>query len=340
MSDFAPTRESSTEYGAMPSALDHLFPPEKARVDAPATPIVPKHEFELEDRRYADWRRRRAAVIDSLILAGFFWLTKGAFTGYLGAVLLLIAFALTYYFLAEATTGQTIGKRMAGLRVVMRDGRPAPANAIAARTVLRLIDVLPVAWMIGGLVMLLTGGRRQRLGDLAARTVVRKDDREMARPPHSPLLGVYPILWIGMSLLVMWQANLFGLHAPVSGHRTSNPYMAEVDKICERRVSSEWALGLSETSVDASVLWARELGAIDSMPPPPPAARHDMRIVSGMVREILQYIGRNGSRMHETSDRGVKRVLALGFRKRYKTMQKKFRRLGLPYCAEGVHGIG
>lgn len=325
--------------GALPSPLDHLFPPEKPRADEP-TPGVPRHEFELEDRRYADWRRRRAAVIDNLILIGLFFLIREGIKGYFGAGLVLIAFGLTYYFVAEATTGQTIGKRMTRLRVVMRDGRPAPANAIAARTVLRLIDVLPVGWMIGGLVMLLTGGRRQRLGDLAARTVVRNDDRSIPRAPHSPLVGLYPILWIGMALVVLWQANLFGPHAPVSGHRTSNAYMARVDKICERRVNTEWALGMSETSRDAGVLWVRELGAIDSMPPAPASARRDMSVVRHMVRDVLQYIGRNGSRMHESSSLGVRRELALGFRKRFKTMQKKFRSLGLPYCAEGVHGIG
>ena len=92
----------------MPSPLDHVFPPEKPRVDAQA-PITPRHEFELEDRRYADWRRRRAAIIDNFLLLGLFFLFRGAITGFLGAGLLAVAIWLTYYFVCEATTGQTIG---------------------------------------------------------------------------------------------------------------------------------------------------------------------------------------------------------------------------------------
>src|SRR5437763_8423270 len=271
----------------MPSPLDHVFPPEKPRVDAQA-PITPKHEFELEDRRYADWRRRRAAIIDNLLLLGLFFLFRGMITGYLGAGLLALAIWLTYFFVAEAVTGQTIGKRMAKLRVVMRDGRPAPANAVAARTVVRLMDVLPYAWLLGGLVMLVPGGRRRRVGDLAAGTVVRADDREMPRPAPSPLVGVYPILWIGMSLLVMWQVNLLGVHVDVPGHRTSNAYMAEIDRICERSIDSQATPGTTATSPDASAMWVTELGAIDSMPKAPPSARHDMRSVRRSVEGLRQ----------------------------------------------------
>ena len=340
MSDIAPIGQATMPGGALPSALDHLFPPEKPRVDGETSSITQKHEFELEDRRYTDWRRRRAAVIDNFLLLGLFFLIRDAVKGFFGAGLLAIALWLTYFFVAEAVTGQTIGKRMTKLRVVMRDGRPAPANAIAARTVLRLIDVVPYAWIFGGLVMLLTGGRRQRLGDLAARTIVRADDRPMPRAPHSPLVGIYPILWIGMALVVMWQVNLFAPSVQVSGHRTSNPYLAKVDKICERRVNAEWELGLSETSHDATVLWVTELGAIDSMPKAPPSARRDMRAVRGMVEDLLHYIGRNRSVMYDGSNPAARRKVMLGFKKRFTAMQSKFRSLGLPYCAESVHGIG
>src|SRR5437588_235386 len=259
----------------MPSPLDHLFPPEKPRVDEQA-PITPRHEFELEDRRYADWRRRRAAIIDNFLLLGLFFLFRGAIPGFLGAGLLAVAIWLTYYFVCEATTGQTIGKRIAKLRVVMRDGRPAPANAIAARTVLRL----------------------------------------------------------------MWQVNLLGVHVDVPGRRTSNPYMARVDRICERRVNSEATLGLSESSQDASSLWVTELGAIDSMPKAPPSAQHDMRTVRHMVEDLLHYVGRSSSVMYDGSGAAARQKVMLGFKKRFQGMQKTFRKLGLPYCAEGVHGVG
>jgi uncharacterized RDD family membrane protein YckC len=337
MSDLSPTGQAEMPAGAYPSPLDHLFPPEKPRVDARQADITPRHEFELEDRRYADWRRRRAAIVDNFLLLGLFFLFRGAIAGFLGAGLLAIALWLTYYFVAEAVTGQTIGKRMAKLRVVMRDGRPAPANAIAARTVLRLIDVLPYAWLVGGLAMLLTGGRRQRLGDLAAGTIVRADDREMPRPASSPLIGVYPILWIGMSLLVMWQVNLLGVHVDVPGHRTSNAYMAQIDKICERSIDAQATPGTIAPSQGASAMWVAELGAIDSMPRAPASARHDMRTVRRTVDGLLHYVGRNRSVIYVGSDPAARHKFLSGLAKRVEGMQKTFRRLGLPYCAEGAH---
>jgi uncharacterized RDD family membrane protein YckC len=347
MSDFAPQGPATTggladaalPAAALPSPLDAVFGPEKERVDSPP-PGPPKHEFEVEDRRHTDWPRRRAIVIDNLVLLGLFVVLNQAIRGYFGTAVFTCALALTYFFVAEATTGQTIGKRMMRLRVVMRDGRPAPANAVAGRTVLRLIDVLPGAWILGGLTMLLTGGRRQRLGDLAAGTVVRRDDRPMPRAPHSPLVGVYPLLWIGMALVVMWQVNLFTPHAQVRGQVTSNPYMRQVNEICQRRVDSEARLGSRETSDQAAALWTAQLGAIDSMPAPPPSARHDMKVVRRTTREFLRALGRGSSRAVETTDRRVVASIRAGLMRKLATMGKRFRKLGLPHCAAGTRHLG
>jgi uncharacterized RDD family membrane protein YckC len=341
MSDYAPA--DGTDAGindgalqaALPSPLDPVFPPEKKRVDEPP-PGRPKHEFEVEDRRHTDWPRRRALVIDNLILFAVFWVLNQALRGYFLAGGFTLAIALTYFFVAEATTGQTVGKRMMRLRVVMRDGRPAQPNAVAGRTVLRLIDVLPSIWLIGGLVMLLTGGRRQRLGDLATGTIVRRDDRPMPRPPHSPLVGVYPMLWIGMALAVMWQVNLFTPHAHVEGRLTSNPYMRKVDGICQRRVDQHVLLGVDETPDQAGAVLAAELGALDSMPPPPPSARRDMAAVRRATRGFLHALGKASSRAVETSDPRGRAALMAGLMKRFARLGKQFKKLGLPHCAAGT----
>ena len=79
--------------------------------------------------------------------------------------------ALAYYFVAETTTGTTLGKRALGLRVVGPDGASAGAGRIAVRTLLRVIDVLPLLYLVGFIAVLVTGSHR-RLGDLAARTDV------------------------------------------------------------------------------------------------------------------------------------------------------------------------
>ena len=80
---------------------------------------------------------------------------------------------------------------LTGLRVVRVDGRPLTPSAVAARTVLRLVDQ-QIACLVGMITMILSGGRRQRLGDLAGRTAVararhaRRRDRSVAGANGSP----------------------------------------------------------------------------------------------------------------------------------------------------------
>src|SRR5215216_3651065 len=89
--------------------------------------------------------------------------------GALGAV--IAGWALYYYFALESGDGQTVGKKLMKLRVVRADGRPAGMREIAVRTILRVVDGIG-AYIVGLIVMLATGERRQRIGDLAAGTIV------------------------------------------------------------------------------------------------------------------------------------------------------------------------
>jgi uncharacterized RDD family membrane protein YckC len=88
-----------------------------------------------------------------------------------GPALLWAALSLFYYFASEAITGRTLGKRLLGLRVVAADGGRAGAGKIAIRTAFRLVDGIGF-YFIGLIVVLVSGRRRQRLGDLAAQTTV------------------------------------------------------------------------------------------------------------------------------------------------------------------------
>jgi uncharacterized RDD family membrane protein YckC len=88
-----------------------------------------------------------------------------------GAALAFFVLVLVYYFACEAATGQTLGKRALGLRVVGPDGGRAEAGRVATRTALRIIDILPALYLVGFVSVLATGERR-RLGDLAAKTSV------------------------------------------------------------------------------------------------------------------------------------------------------------------------
>lgn len=99
------------------------------------------------------------------------------------AILLFVmgAFALTYgYFWASeyAFNGQTLGKRAARLRVVGTSGEPISFSQAGIRNLIRFVDFLP-GWYAAGLVCLFINGRGQRLGDLAAGTVVVRERRRV-----------------------------------------------------------------------------------------------------------------------------------------------------------------
>ena len=94
-------------------------------------------------------------------------------TGVLGLLVVLAvpAIFVAYHVYFEGRTGQTIGKRMAGIKVVRQDTGGAPgAKAALVRTLLRAVDGL-VGYGVG-LLFALSSEKRQRLGDLAARTLV------------------------------------------------------------------------------------------------------------------------------------------------------------------------
>jgi uncharacterized RDD family membrane protein YckC len=67
--------------------------------------------------------------------------------------------------------GQTLGKRVMRLRVVDASGLRLQFSQVAIRNLLRVVDMLPFLYTVGGAATLLTR-KAQRLGDLAANTVV------------------------------------------------------------------------------------------------------------------------------------------------------------------------
>jgi uncharacterized RDD family membrane protein YckC len=98
----------------------------------------------------------------------------------------ILGFALFwgYYPLFEGLwRGQTPGKRAQRLRVVQTDGQPAPWGPILLRNLVRIVDFLPAYYAVGIVTMLLNQ-RSQRLGDLAAGTMVV---RERPLPSPTPL---------------------------------------------------------------------------------------------------------------------------------------------------------
>jgi uncharacterized RDD family membrane protein YckC len=81
--------------------------------------------------------------------------------------------------------GRTPGKRWNGLRVVRTGGQPIGFVASVIRNLLRVIDLLPGFYLVG-MVSILVTRRNQRLGDLAAGTVVARAPRRALRPVLAP----------------------------------------------------------------------------------------------------------------------------------------------------------
>jgi uncharacterized RDD family membrane protein YckC len=79
-------------------------------------------------------------------------------------------FSVVYFGVFEVLIYATPGKLLAGLRVASREGiQPSRASA-AARNILRPLDMIG-NYVVGAVVVILNR-RRQRLGDMAARTLV------------------------------------------------------------------------------------------------------------------------------------------------------------------------
>lgn len=153
--------------------------------------IETPENVELQRRLAGIGSRFMAGLVDFLVIVavylvlvlaflGVAWATTfdvTDFAGSLGAwawAALILVFYLIYwgyYVFAEmVTNGQSPGKRAMKIRVVKHDGGPITFLDIAIRNLLRVVDGM-FAYAIGGVCMFLTK-RSQRLGDLAAGTVV------------------------------------------------------------------------------------------------------------------------------------------------------------------------
>jgi uncharacterized RDD family membrane protein YckC len=97
------------------------------------------------------------------------------------AVFLLFLFNWGYFTLFEAFwNGRTPGKRVAKIRVIQRTGRAIGLFESMARNLVRYVDQFPIFYAVGVITVFVTR-QHQRLGDLAAGTLVVRD-READNP--------------------------------------------------------------------------------------------------------------------------------------------------------------
>lgn len=104
---------------------------------------------------------------------------------FLMAIFVLVDFVLqwTYFVVCELLMrGSSPGKAMMGLRVVREGGLPITPRDSLVRNLARMVDMLPSSYFVG-LVAMVVSRRTQRLGDIAAGTIVVREDRPEPAAP-------------------------------------------------------------------------------------------------------------------------------------------------------------
>lgn len=180
-------------------------------------------------------------VVVSLIFFVFAMLATTGFAGVGQATMLIAFFVLDWFYGGLFETfwnGQTPGKRALGLRVMTADGQPIQGWQAILRNFLRAADAMPV-WMIMptyqvGFWSALCTERMQRLGDLAAGTMVVVDE-----PAWS--VGVCPMTEPAVLALVPQLPKNF--RAGRSLARVLSRYVERRQRLsAERRVGVAWYL--------------------------------------------------------------------------------------------------
>jgi uncharacterized RDD family membrane protein YckC len=166
-------------------------------MNLPALQIRTPEGIEFSQQLAGPLTRFLAWVLDVACIAALLMLAGTLFAAFqvlspnlVTAVLTLLYFVISigYGILFEwVWRGQTIGKRIFRLRVVDADGLKLEFNQIVVRNLLRFVDSLPLAYLVGGLASWLSP-RCQRLGDLAANTMVIRLPR-LVEPDLEQLLA-------------------------------------------------------------------------------------------------------------------------------------------------------
>jgi uncharacterized RDD family membrane protein YckC len=190
--------------------------------------VVTPENIAFEYQLAGPFRRLPAYLIDVatrwavILLVVFTLMMIGLLSNVLSMGSFLVATGLVVYFLISwfygtffetYFNGRTVGKWACGLRVICVDGRPIDGTRAVIRNLVRVADVAPFAalssfvdqaspifWIptgMVGFVSVICTKRMQRLGDLAAGTMVVVDEKSWRLPvtkiedPRVPALASY-----------------------------------------------------------------------------------------------------------------------------------------------------
>jgi uncharacterized RDD family membrane protein YckC len=151
--------------------------------------------------RFLAWALDLACVMGTLIVVNILLRVSAFVSLDLANALSTIAFFVLSVgygiFLEWRFNGRTLGKYLFSLRVVDAGGLPLTLDQIVIRNLLRVVDLLPACYLIGGMAAIFSS-KAQRLGDLGASTVVifeektRAPDVSQIVSPKYNSLRLYP----------------------------------------------------------------------------------------------------------------------------------------------------
>ncbi|MHA1505768.1 MAG: RDD family protein [Candidatus Asgardarchaeia archaeon] len=145
----------------------------------------PKEKKEVK-LNYASMGRRGLAVLIDAVFLSIATISLQSLLNLLGIDVMILTtqggdlflplavfYSLTviYYIFIESYSGKSIGKAFLGLEVVGEGGKRITTKQAIIRNVLRLIDLLPAAYIVG-LIFMIGSEEKQRLGDKVAHTFV------------------------------------------------------------------------------------------------------------------------------------------------------------------------
>jgi uncharacterized RDD family membrane protein YckC len=146
--------------------------------------IVIEHPLAGPSRRFVAYLMDQALLVVLLLLAFLFFLflSLGSQSG-LGPFMIAY-FALTWgygAFCEGIFNGQTVGKRVMGIRVVSERGVPISGAQAVLRNLVGAVDGLFPFFYQPALASMVVSSKFQRLGDLAAGTMVVVEERRWRR---------------------------------------------------------------------------------------------------------------------------------------------------------------
>jgi uncharacterized RDD family membrane protein YckC len=143
----------------------------------------------------------QGAVIIALALS----VSNANAPGWLEAITIVLVFLTIFAYdivFETLNQGRTLGKLAAGVRVVGRTGEPVRFLASAIRNIARILDFLPFFYLVGTISIIATQ-HGQRVGDLAAGTLVMRD-RFPGLPSHPAPITV------PAAAVVTWDVSAVG----------------------------------------------------------------------------------------------------------------------------------